>query len=55
MSEARFGREMHSGDHVQRAIDHLSEAQAIIDTLDRPDIGARLEQVMDSLREIQRG
>jgi hypothetical protein len=54
MAEARFDENMPTGDHLQRAIDHLGQAQAIVDTLGRPDIGARLEEVMDALREIQR-
>jgi hypothetical protein len=62
MSEARFDRNVDATGHtdvgtasvVKRAIDRLNGAQEVVDMLDRPDIGARLRQVIDSLEDIQR-
>lgn len=33
------------------ALEHLRSAQALIDQLDRPDIGARLQEVIDTLSD----
>jgi hypothetical protein len=55
MSEARFDTNLAESGHVQRAIDHLNAAQEIVDTLDRPHLGARLQEVIDALQEAQGG
>lgn len=61
MSEARFDsnvivtsdNNMGSIATVRRAIDHLDKALEMIDMLDHPDLGARLQGIIDSLWEIQ--
>ena len=49
MSKARIGTNESPSKDVQRAIKLLNEAQVIVDTLDRPEIGARLQEVIDAL------
>jgi hypothetical protein len=51
MSKARFDTDLGAPGNGRRAIERLNEAQTIIDTLDRPDIGARLQEVIDALDE----
>ena len=40
---------------VQHALDHLRLAQNIVDELDRPEIGARLNEVIDLLDDCLSG
>ena len=35
----------------QRALDHLRLAQELIDKLDRPEIGARLQEIIDGMSD----
>ena len=52
MSEARFDRAHDARDAAHRALVHLMQAQEIVDSLDRPEIGARLQEVIDTVREL---
>lgn len=35
----------------QRALDHLRLAQELIDKLDRPEVGARLQEIIDAMND----
>jgi len=54
MSRVRFDKNATPRGDVGRAMSLLDEAQTIIDTLDRPDIGARLQEVIDAVAELSR-
>lgn len=51
MSKARIDTKPSTSRDVRRAVKMLNEAQAIVDTLDRPEIGARLQDVIEALSE----
>lgn len=55
MSKARLGIDGKAREEVIRALELLQEAQAVIDTLGRPHIGARLQEVIDALRALPKG
>jgi len=52
MSKARLDNGALPRGDVSRAIRLLKEAQGIVDTLKRPDIGARVQEVIDALDEV---
>jgi hypothetical protein len=52
MSKARFGIGDSKREEVDRALKLLQEAQTVIDTMDRPHIGARLQEVIDAVRTL---
>lgn len=52
MSKARFGSNETPHDHIGRAVDLLNQAQEIVDTLDQPHIGARLQEVIDEVEQV---
>jgi hypothetical protein len=54
MSKARLGSNDTPHDHIGRAIDLLNQAQAIVDTLDQPHLGARLQEVIDEVEQVGR-
>jgi hypothetical protein len=54
MSKARFGIEDVNHEGASRALKLLQEAQAIVDTLGRPHLGARLQEVIDALRALSK-
>ena len=54
MSAARFETNVHMSDQIREALGHLQTALNLIDGFDRPEIGARLQEVMDTMREIER-
>jgi hypothetical protein len=54
MSKARFDGTETPHDHIGRAIDLLNQAQEIVDTLDHPHIGARLQEVIDEVEQVGR-
>ena len=54
MSKARLGIDDSKREEVGRALKLLQQAQAVIDTMDRPHIGARLQEVIDTLRTLPR-
>ena len=53
MSKAQFDVERLSPKDTNQAVKLLKEALAIIDRLGRPDIGARLQQVIDTLNDLR--
>jgi len=52
MSRARSSIDDTKDEEAGRALKLLEEAQLVIDTLDRPDIGARLQEVIDAMRDL---
>ena len=52
MSKARLDNGALPRGDVSRAIRLLKEAQGIVDTLKRPDIGARVQEVIDALDQV---
>jgi hypothetical protein len=55
MQKRQSGGERLSPSDAAQAVRLLKEALAIIDRIDRPDIGARLQQVIDTLSDPRRG
>lgn len=52
MSKARFDTDAAAAE-IGRAVNLLNEALVIVDTMDRPEIGARLQHVIDSVMELR--
>jgi hypothetical protein len=52
MSKARFGIDDTRREEVDRALKLLQDAQTVIDKMDRPHIGARLQEVIDAVRTL---
>jgi hypothetical protein len=52
MSTARPDATVLAPDEVQVALGHLQSAQTLLDRLDRPEIGARLQEVIDVVEEL---
>ncbi|MES2137425.1 MAG: hypothetical protein V4502_10260 [Pseudomonadota bacterium] len=53
MSKARFDMDAATAATIPHALNLLNEALTIVDTLPRPEIGARLQHVIDSVEELQ--
>lgn len=53
MSKARSDMGAATPISIARAVDLLNQALIIVDTLPRPEIGARLQHVIDSMLEFQ--
>jgi hypothetical protein len=52
MSSGSIGLSDEPSDELARAIQLLKEAQSIVDSLSRPELGARLQDVIDLLESI---
>jgi len=53
MSKARFDTGVLVSHQIREALGHLQTALGLIDALDRPEIGARLQEVIDAVQQME--